>query len=319
MLPSKLIYVSENRMCSQPLLSIAIPTYKNKRYLIKAIKSIEDQSEKDLFDYEVVIVSNNTTDTMSDIIQYCKNSELPVSIYINEENYGQVGNVNQCIELSRGKYVSFLHDDDMLLPTFFSIVSRYLKSTQVFPCIVPSYYNMYTDYQTDLKHRFLSAVFFPRFFYRHELQIVRPNDHKFAFDDIYGSPSCGTIFHKQSVCDYGLFRDERGAAWDYYNFREFNKIYEVYLLHRFVGIRRSESGMSSEEKVRQQFLDDMKQMVFQDEADDPFLVAYRETIFSHKPVFKYLFFRIKTKCYYYMRNLDKDIGIPQKLYSQYHD
>ena len=319
MFPSKMIYCKDNRNGASPLLSIAIPTYKNKKFLIKAIQSIENQTQKKPFDYEVLIVSNNPGDTMRDVIPYCEQSELPICIYVNEENYGQVGNINQCVELSRGDYVAFLHDDDMLLPVFFSTIRQYLNTDRVYPCILPSYYNMYADYRPDTKHRFLSAIFFPRFFYRKELQVVHPNDHLYAFDDIYGAPSCGTVFHRQSVMKFGLFRDERGAAWDYYNFREFNKQYDVYMLHKFVGIRRSDSGMSSESRVRQQFVEDKKRMVFQDEAENPFITAYRDTIFSHKPTWKYVCFRLRTRWYFYTRNLDKSIGIPKELFRQYHD
>lgn len=319
MRPAKLSYENKCSQAEHPFLSIAIPTYKNKKYLIKALQSIENQTESKAFDYEVLIVSNNPGDTMSDIVPYCEQSELPVRIYVNEENYGQVGNINQCVELSRGVYVAFLHDDDMLLPAFFSIISKYLNTDVVYPCILPSYYNMYADYRTDAKHRFLSVLFFPRFFYRKELQVVHPDDHLHAFDDIYGAPSCGNVFHKQSVMEFGLFRNERGAAWDYYNFREFNKQFNIYILHKFVGIRRSDSGMSSESTVRQQFIEDKKKMVFYDEADNMFISTYRDTIFSHKPKWKYIFFRLKTRWYFYTHNLDKSIGIPKKLFKQYHD
>ena len=111
-----------------PLVTIAIPTYKRAKYLKEAIDSALNQ--KDFHDYEVIVVDNdpeNEFHVEKLISTYPKDK---IKYYRNEKNIGMVGNWNRCIELSEGKWVSLLNDDDYLKNNFLSDWYQMMKKNK---------------------------------------------------------------------------------------------------------------------------------------------------------------------------------------------
>ena len=300
-------------------LSIVIPTFRNKQLLFSAIDSVIALERYEGISYELLVVNNNPDDDMQELVDKYKKVSIPISLYKNIENYGQVGNINQGVYLSRGKYVAFLHDDDLLLPNYLNEIGPFIISGQEYDCIVASFYMMAENYSVDFKHRFLDVITSYRYLYRKKIQEITPKDYINSFYDVYSAPTCGTLFLKKAILDYGYFKDAHGAAWDYYNYRMFNKEKSVFLLHRYIGIRRTESGMSNEAKIQKEFLEDRKSMVQFEIGDNKFIEKYNPTFFTKKPLIKYIIFRIRTRLYYYSHNLDSTIGIPKKLFRIYHN
>ena len=136
-------------------LSIVIPTFRNKQLLFSAIDSVIALEQYEGISYELLVVNNNPDDDMKELVDKYKKVSIPVSFYKNVENYGQVGNINQGVFLSRGKYVAFLHDDDLLLPNYLNEIGPFIISEQEYDCIVASFYMMAENYSADFKHRFL--------------------------------------------------------------------------------------------------------------------------------------------------------------------
>ena len=121
-----------------PVLSIIIPTYKRSKYVVDAINSAINQYNKSRVSYEILVINNDPNADMSLLINqfdYCDK----ISFYLNEENYGQVGNINQGIILAKGKFVSILHDDDILLPEYLDAISEYLLHPLYDCLIIPNY------------------------------------------------------------------------------------------------------------------------------------------------------------------------------------
>lgn len=298
-------------------LSLVIPTYRNKQLLFSAINSIISlKKEKDIC-YEVIVVSNNPDDPLDDLVSKYKDVRFNFAVYRNKKNYGQVGNINQGIQLAKGKYVALLHDDDLLLPNYLISVKKYIKSEYDYSCIIASFYMMGEKYSYDYKHHFLSAVTCVRYLYRRKIQKILPKDVIYSFYDVYSAPTCGTLFLKKAIEDFGYFKNEHGAAWDFYNYRMFNKCNEIFLLHKYIGIRRTESGMSNESKVQREFYEDRVSMVKNEIGENSFIKKYNPTFFTKKPFIKYVVFRIRTRLYFYLHNLDSNIGIPKKMFSNY--
>lgn len=94
---------------AQKTVSICIPTYNRKEYLRETLDSILAQTYKD---YEIVIVDDGSTDGTDEMI---KDLGFPVTYYW-QPNSGDAAARNKLIELARGRYISFIDSDDLLLP-----------------------------------------------------------------------------------------------------------------------------------------------------------------------------------------------------------
>ncbi|WP_051933065.1 glycosyltransferase family 2 protein [Massilia sp. BSC265] len=99
-----------------PLLSIAIPTYKRFDLLAETLESVFALHFD--FSVEVLVVDNDPSNDALALQEISRFRDHSFVYYKNIENVGMFGNWNQGINLARGKYVTILHDDDLLLPAF---------------------------------------------------------------------------------------------------------------------------------------------------------------------------------------------------------
>jgi glycosyltransferase involved in cell wall biosynthesis len=98
-----------------PKVSIIIPTYKPNGYLFECLSSIKDQIlQKELF--EIIIVLNGEKnpyyDNIKEYIHINLQEYFVFFIYIEEKGVSNARNIG--IENSRGKYICFIDDDDII-------------------------------------------------------------------------------------------------------------------------------------------------------------------------------------------------------------
>lgn len=98
------------------LLTIAIPTYKRFSLLKETLRSVF--SLEFSIPIEVIVVDNDPGNEENVFIEMNEFKNLTYKYYKNKENYGMFGNWNQCLKLGEGKYITILHDDDLLLNNF---------------------------------------------------------------------------------------------------------------------------------------------------------------------------------------------------------
>ena len=292
-------------------LSFIIPTYKRSVFLADAIQSILAQPHLPGLSVEIVIVNNDPNDKMEELIRLYKDANIRISFYSNDKNYGQVGNINQGITLSNGKYVAILHDDDMLNSNYLESLKPIIQSDRKYDCVVVSQYLLFEKYRHDFKHLLLNLLFLFRFLYRKKLTLIKPSFGVKAF--VYNPPSCGVLFNKNSLVEFGLFKEKSGAAWDFVNFREFNEKHNVFLLHKYVGFRRVSTGMSNSVEAINDFRNDELFMVEQN-SSMPFIKLFGKNLVAKRKGIKYLFGRFFAGCFYYLHNLDSLKNSPRKYY-----
>lgn len=121
--PSICIYESQNSR--DVVYTIAIPTYKRGDLLKEAIDSALSQVECP--DYNIIVVDNNPerNDITEQMMEQYKGTI--VSYYKHPINLGMGGNWNRAVELTPGKWMILLHDDDKLMPTFIHEVDKVAK------------------------------------------------------------------------------------------------------------------------------------------------------------------------------------------------
>ncbi|QLF92471.1 glycosyltransferase [Pseudomonas sp. ABC1] len=96
-----------------PLVSVVIPAFK-REYIESVLTSVFAQTYTAL---EVVICNDSPTSHVADAIERVRwRSPFPIRHFKNETALGELDNTVKAIRLAQGKYIKFLHDDDLLEP-----------------------------------------------------------------------------------------------------------------------------------------------------------------------------------------------------------
>lgn len=88
-------------------------------------------------DYEVLVGNDYTKDTLSGNQFGIDDTRIKFFNYL--ENLGEVSNMNTLLSMSRGKYFTWLADDDMYFPNFLESVYESLVLSGFLPCVFTSY------------------------------------------------------------------------------------------------------------------------------------------------------------------------------------
>ena len=96
-----------------PLVSIGIPTYNGAKYLRESVESVLGQTCRD---FELVLIDDASSDETWAIAQAYARMDPRVLAIRNSKTLGLVANFNQCIELTKGRYVCVWHQDDVMTP-----------------------------------------------------------------------------------------------------------------------------------------------------------------------------------------------------------
>ena len=111
-----------------PLVSICIPAYKNEKTIVDSMNSALNQTYRNI---EIVIVDDKSPDKTFEILQSFNDPRI--KLYRNEQNLGMCGNWNKCLDYATGKYVHYLHGDDLLFP---ECIEKKVKLAEENPDIV---------------------------------------------------------------------------------------------------------------------------------------------------------------------------------------
>ena len=110
-------------MPDNPKVSVIMPTYNRARFIKDAIKSVLNQSFKD---FELIIINDGSTDATEKIILKFKDPRI---IYIKKKkNKGLPSARNLGISRARGRYISYLDDDDIYYPRHLKRLSDFLDT-----------------------------------------------------------------------------------------------------------------------------------------------------------------------------------------------
>ena len=108
----------------RPFWSVIIPVYNRTDYVLECLASVLAQWPGH-GQMEILVVDNASTPSVYELVNAIGGGII--RYYRHEKNLKLVGNINAGIKLSRGQWIHILHDDDYILPGFYSRLQHDLK------------------------------------------------------------------------------------------------------------------------------------------------------------------------------------------------
>lgn len=223
---ANLVYESKKNN-KNDLFSIIIPTFNRFETLKEAILSIKQLPS---FNCDILIVDNSPISNANETISFLKTlNQYSVKYYVNETNLGMVGNWNEGLKLCDTKFIAYLHDDDLLDPSYFLVVSDFFNR-----------YNSCLDSIGFLKAKF-------DFFHKID-QINYTYNLKYSYREVKkfesllngvgptGPPTCGIVFNRKALTNIGGFDENLYPCADHIvGFQLLDKGYNGYETFDIVG------------------------------------------------------------------------------------
>lgn len=109
---------------SQALVSVIVPIYNAKKYLVQCLDSIASQTYQNL---EIICINDGSTDGSDQIIEsYAARDSRFCTI--NKENGGYGQGCNRGIELAHGEWISIIEPDDWIDSTMYEEMVYFTNS-----------------------------------------------------------------------------------------------------------------------------------------------------------------------------------------------
>lgn len=105
----------------QPFVSVIIPTFNRPDFLQESIRSVLDQTYRNL---EIIVV-NDAGEDVNDIIEAL--GDKRVKYIRHEKNKGLAASRNTGIKNASGKYIAYLDDDDVYYPDHIEALVSFIK------------------------------------------------------------------------------------------------------------------------------------------------------------------------------------------------
>ena len=94
---------------TKPLISIILTYYKKKDFILKTLKTINNQTYKN---YELIFVYDDEDLSYLKYIKKCINIFKNYKVIINKKNCGVSRSRNIAVKFAKGKYLAFIDSDD---------------------------------------------------------------------------------------------------------------------------------------------------------------------------------------------------------------
>ena len=92
----------KNTLRKSPLVSVIIPVYNDKKYLDETIRSILNQTFKDL---ELILINDASTDKSLAIMKSYQKKDKRIILINNKKNLMTSTSRNKALKIARGKYI----------------------------------------------------------------------------------------------------------------------------------------------------------------------------------------------------------------------
>jgi glycosyltransferase involved in cell wall biosynthesis len=123
---------------SNPFFSIAVTTYNRKDLLKQMLLSLLEQDFKD---FEIIVGNDFIAEPLN--LEMIGIEDERITIINNDQNLGELGNMNSLLSAAKGRYFTWQFDDDLCAPSFLSETKKALDQFDYPSCIFTSFTYIY--------------------------------------------------------------------------------------------------------------------------------------------------------------------------------
>lgn len=183
-------------MPSQPRVSVVVPCYNHARYVQACIKSILNQTYKNI---ELIVIDDGSKDNSVDVIQQLANEHG--FLFMVQSNQGLTKTLNIGLEKTSGKYVAFFASDDIMTLDRTEKQVAFMEQHPQFVACGGNYIAIDTQGNQLLK------------------QVCRPY-RELTFDDLFlnkkhGIPTITALIKKEAILKVGGYREDIAIEDEY--------------------------------------------------------------------------------------------------------
>ena len=192
-------------MRPEPILSVIIPNWDGKKFLVECIDSLKAQTFRD---FEAILVDNGSTDGSAEFIEEQYGDWIRV--IRNEKNLGFAGGNNVGIRAARGDYIVLLNNDTWTDPHW---LEELVKATQSDPPV-----GMWSSKVCSYFHRKriegIGELIYWDGLCRAQGQFEQDDGQYEVMQEILFPPGCGAMYRKSLFDGIGLFDEDFFAYAD---------------------------------------------------------------------------------------------------------
>lgn len=107
-------------MANNQLVSVVIPTYNRAEKVLKAIKSVQDQTYKD---WEIILVDDGSADNTKEQVIALRDKRVR---YFYQRNQGPAATRNLGLKKAEGKLIAYLDSDNTWYSEFLEVMTQAL-------------------------------------------------------------------------------------------------------------------------------------------------------------------------------------------------
>lgn len=123
-------------MADKKLVSVIIPAYNHEKYVQEAIKSIINQTYKNI---ELIVIDDGSKDStwqkIQDMQTECEQRFIR-TVFKTKENEGTTCTLNKLLSETQGEYIYLIASDDMAKPEAIEIESEFLLKNNDYALVV---------------------------------------------------------------------------------------------------------------------------------------------------------------------------------------